>query len=187
MPQHKHSVKASATMPGGCDRRWLDGGMARVPCSAAFVYDADTTRREERSMKRCPPSWMLVAVMAAATSLSIGVSAAQADFAPSYRSPVLGASPGAGEVALPGATPAGARLPALPAGPTALARTSQDALGFMAKAGFAMAAEKTGTHAPLAPPSYPPYRPNLPMPEPAGQVDCQPAGAILLPAMCRQR
>jgi hypothetical protein len=158
-----------------------------VPRSAAFVYDADTTRKEERSMKCCPSSWMLIAAMCAAVLSPTGLLAAQADPAPSYRSPVLGASPGTGEVALPGATPAGARLPALPAGPTALARTSQDALGFVAKTGFAMAAEKTGTHAPLAPPSYPPYRPDLPMPEPAAKVDCQPAGAILLPAMCRQR
>ncbi|WP_243042819.1 hypothetical protein [Dyella sedimenti] len=138
-------------------------------------------------MKRCPSSWMLAAVMAAAASLSTGVLAEEAGPAPSYRSPVLGAPQGMGEVALPGAVPAGTRLPALPAGPTPLVHASRDALGFMAKAGFALAAEKTGTHAPVAPPSYPPYRPSLPMPEPAAKVNCQPAGAILLPAMCQQR
>ncbi|RDI98656.1 hypothetical protein DVT68_09035 [Dyella solisilvae] len=76
-------------------------------------------------------------------------------------------------------------LPTLPTGPSALAKASTETLGLLAKAAVVRAAERSGTYQPTPPPSYPPLRPNLAVPEPGtARADCQSNGSLAWPGMC---
>jgi hypothetical protein len=117
---------------------------------------------------------------------------AQQDAAAAYREPlahVVGQDGTASAPRMPGGTQSHDTLGVMPTQPTALARVSQDALGMAGKSAFALAAEKTGTHQVVPPPSYPPYRPNLTVPDAATTepVNCQPNGALTSPGMCTGR
>jgi hypothetical protein len=102
-----------------------------------------------------------------------------------YREPLAGNAAGAAERPRP--TPR-SPVPVFPSGPTTGERVSTAALGFAAKSAFFLAASRTGTTQPVPAPSYAPYRPGLPKPEPGAEaIPCEPAGAVTTPAACAGR
>lgn len=103
-----------------------------------------------------------------------------------YREPLTGNVAQAGERPLPEHRSPG--VPTFPSGPTTMERVSSATLGFAAKSAFSLAANRTGTGHPVPAPSYAPYRPGMPMPEPGAEaIGCEPNGALTTPAICAGR
>lgn len=102
-----------------------------------------------------------------------------------YREPLAGSIAQAGE---PQREHRSQGVPTFPSGPTTMERVSAEALGFAAKSAFSLAANRTGTGNPVPAPSYAPYRPGLPMPEPGAEaIGCEPNGSLTTPAACAGR
>lgn len=103
-----------------------------------------------------------------------------------YREPLTGSVAQAGEQPLREHRSQG--VPTFPNGPTTMERVSAEALGFAAKSAFSLAANRTGTGNAIPAPSYAPYRPGLPMPEPGAEaIGCEPNGSLTTPAACAGR
>ncbi|HET6555316.1 MAG TPA: hypothetical protein VFG49_17450 [Dyella sp.] len=139
--------------------------------------------------------WMVAVLLAADARAADGpvdlsLPAAKGAAASTYRVPLAGAARyGVAPTLLPVANaPAVQGLPAMPVNPSALERATGKALDVAGTAAVMRAAEKRGTGTAVSPPSYAPYRPNLPMPEPGAEpVNCQPNGSLTAPAMCPGR
>ncbi|WP_201313477.1 hypothetical protein [Dyella sp. EPa41] len=102
-----------------------------------------------------------------------------------YREPLAGNV--AGAVERPRSAPR-SPVPVFPSGPTQGERVSAAAFGFAATSAFSLAASRTGTVRPVPAPSYAPYRPGMPMPEPGAEaIQCEPNGAVTTPAACAGR
>lgn len=177
-------------------RRQGDGGFHRIGGYSRGVPNPVTDEEEAWQMRRMTTfCFAIAAACVAAVSVSAREPAPVARSPASARPDALGgvsySEPLAKDVAGLDARPRSSSpglVPVFPSGPTSGERISTALLGFAATSAFSLAANRTGTARTVPPPSYAPYRPGMPMPEPGAEaIACQPSGALTTPATCAGR